>query len=155
MTDNGIITVRLTLNGEQIEDNVPADLNLLEYLRDTRALRSVKSGCRIGYCGACTVVLDGALPAHTCCMLTGQVDGRRIETVDSATREVAALQDALARRNALQCGFCMPGIVMTGVAFLRAPRDTEALELLLGNICRCGAHSRIIGAFRDAATRLA
>lgn len=142
--------VRLIVNGEEREGEVPSGISLLDYLRDEAGLFSVKTGCRVGYCGACTVIVDD-LPVHSCCLLAVQVEGRRIETVEGDGPEVAACHEAFAANNAMQCGVCIPGMIMSGAAAVRSHAgEEEVREILLGNICRCGGYSRILRAVTAA-----
>lgn len=142
--------VRLIVNGQERKEEIPSGMSLLDYLRDEATLFSVKTGCRVGYCGACTVLLDD-LPVHSCCLLAVQVEGRRIETVEGDGLEVAACQNAFAANNAVQCGFCIPGMIMSGAAATRRHvSEEEVRDILLGNICRCGGYSRIFKAVMAA-----
>jgi aerobic-type carbon monoxide dehydrogenase small subunit (CoxS/CutS family) len=142
--------LKLTINGEEKTVRVPAAVSLLDFLRDEVGLLSPKTGCRVGYCGACTVIMDD-LPVHSCCLLAVQAEGRRVETVEGDGPEVSACQQAFAEANAVQCGVCIPGMIMSAAAIVRCGADEhEMRDIMLGNICRCGGYSRIMKAV-DAA----
>ncbi|MPZ23464.1 MAG: 2Fe-2S iron-sulfur cluster binding domain-containing protein [Dehalococcoidia bacterium] len=141
----------ITVNEREREFAVPTDTTLLGFLRDYCELRGTKSGCEIGYCGACTVLLDGQ-PVHACCLLAAQCHGRTVETIEGVAGGDASIQRDFADADAAQCGVCIPGFIMSGIFVRRsAPdpglgREEFAREVLLGNICRCGNYSRIVQA---------
>ena len=142
--------LRLVVNGEDRVAEVSGEISLLDFLRDEMGLFSVKPGCRVGYCGSCTVLVDD-LAVHSCCLLAIQVEGCRLETVEGGSPEVAACQAAIAANNAVQCGVCIPGIIMSGAGLLRSNASgEEAKDMMLGNICRCGGYSRIVRAIQEA-----
>jgi len=152
------LTVRaitLTVNGSSESLEVPDHLTLLQMLRDRLALTGTKNGCEAGECGACTVLVDGE-PINACLMLAVEADGREVVTVEGLAAEegLTPLQQAFIDRNAIQCGFCTPGMLMSATALLaRSPRPTEEeiREALLGNLCRCTGYVRIIQAIEDVA----
>ncbi|MCZ6605134.1 MAG: (2Fe-2S)-binding protein [Alphaproteobacteria bacterium] len=144
------VTIKCTVNGEAVEETVPARLNLVDFLRENLDLTGSHVGCEHGVCGACTVRLDGRI-VRGCLTLAAQADGATVETIEgiTATGEIADLQDAFLARNAAQCGFCTPGILMTGAELLiREPDATRAKirEFLSGNYCRCTGYQAIIDA---------
>jgi aerobic-type carbon monoxide dehydrogenase small subunit (CoxS/CutS family) len=144
------VTVRMLLNGrEAAVECEPTDM-LLDVLRD-EGLTSVRETCRIGVCGACTVLLDGE-PVSGCLTMAAQVHGREITTVEGlgGTHPV---QRAFVEAHAFQCGWCTPGFVLTAKRLLEenaAPSDAEIAEALGGNLCRCGSYVKITEAVRRA-----
>ena len=144
------VTIKCTVNGEAVEETVPARLNLVDFLRENLDLTGSHVGCEHGVCGACTVRLDGRI-VRGCLTLAAQADGATVETVEgiTATGEIADLQDAFLERNAAQCGFCTPGILMTGAELLIREPDADRSkirEFLSGNYCRCTGYQAIIDA---------
>ena len=146
--------IRFTLNGKEIVYAGSAADRLLEVLRDTYDLKSVKCGCREGECGACSVLIDGVL-YNSCCVAMGAVDGHEITTVEGfrETERFAALSKAFAELSAVQCGFCIPGMILAAESVLSAnphPTEDEVREGLSGNICRCTGYNAIVGAVLNA-----
>ncbi len=147
----------LYVNGKPA--SLPSDptMPLLEFLRDKLELGSVREGCGIGMCGTCTVLLDGRA-ISSCLLLTGQVVGRMITTVEGLIGEAGELhpvQVAYLEAHAFQCAFCTPGFVLSTVALLEeSPRPTDdAIRAYLGgNLCRCGSYINILKAVRKAST---
>lgn len=145
----------VTVNGAERPISSPPETPLLEVLREELGLRATRFGCGQGACGACMVLLDGA-PVPSCDMPVSEADGRRVETAESLDGPDGAhpVLRALVAHQAGQCGYCLPGIAMTAVGLLRAnpaPSGAEIREALDGNLCRCGAHPRILRAIADAA----
>jgi aerobic-type carbon monoxide dehydrogenase small subunit (CoxS/CutS family) len=151
-------TVRITINGESYEHDVPIRMLLVDFIRDVAGLTGTHVGCTYeGVCGACTVQLDGAA-VKSCLMLAAQADGHQVTTVEGLARDgkLTPLQQAFNDHHALQCGFCTPGILMNMDDFLRAhpnPSDEEIRRGLVGNLCRCTGYAHIVDAVRDAAKR--
>ncbi len=144
--------ITLHVNGEAVAADVPARLHLADFLRDNLGLTGTHLGCEHGVCGACTVRLDGGI-VRACLVLAVQADGGAVETIEglSDTGEIADLQDAFAARNALQCGYCTPGMLVTAQDLLlragKAPPDRAAIrEHLSGNYCRCTGYEAIVDA---------
>jgi carbon-monoxide dehydrogenase small subunit len=130
-------------------------MTLLQMLRERLALTGTKNGCEAGECGACTVLVDGE-PVNSCMMLAVEADGRDVLTVEGLAPEgrLSPLQEAFVEHNAVQCGFCTPGMLMSAHALLqRNPRPAEAeiKEALVGNLCRCTGYVRILDAVQAAA----
>jgi xanthine dehydrogenase YagT iron-sulfur-binding subunit len=130
---------------------------LLDVLRERLALTGTKKGCDQGACGACTVLVDGRR-VLSCLMLAAQCDGCEVTTIEGLGSEAQLhpLQSAFVRHDALQCGYCTPGQIMSAVALLdegRAGSDEEIREFMSGNLCRCGAYPNIVAAIRDVAGR--
>jgi CO/xanthine dehydrogenase Mo-binding subunit/aerobic-type carbon monoxide dehydrogenase small subunit (CoxS/CutS family) len=148
--------ITLTVNGETSTLEVPADRTLLELLKDDLHRKSIKSGCYIGECGACTVILDGR-PVNACMILAVEADGAVIQTAEAETEQLgvlSALQQAFVDFGAIQCGFCTPGMLNSARALLgRNPHPTreEIVEALAGNYCRCTGYEPIIQAVEAVA----
>jgi carbon-monoxide dehydrogenase small subunit len=143
-------TITLTVNGQQEQLIVPSNMTLLHALRVQLGLTGTKNGCEAGECGACTVLVDGE-PINSCLVLAVEVDGKEVTTVEGLAEEgqLTPLQQALAELNAVQCGYCTPGILMAATALLQRnsqPTPREIQEALVGNLCRCTGYQRIIDA---------
>ena len=148
-------TITLMVNGAQERLDVPSNMTLLQMLRERLALTGTKNGCEAGECGACTVLVDGE-PTNSCMMLAVEADGREVLTVEGLAPEgkLSPLQQAFVEHNAVQCGFCTPGMLMSATALLERnpqPGEGEIKEALVGNLCRCTGYVRIIEAVQDAA----
>jgi len=148
--------ISVTVNGTVTTRRVPARHHLIDFLRDELGLTGSHTGCEHGVCGACTVRVDGRI-VRGCLMLAVQADGRRVDTIEglSDAGELRELQEAFHRRNALQCGFCTPGMLLAAqdlvVNHPNASR-TEIREHLSGNYCRCTGYQAIIDAVEDVLT---
>jgi carbon-monoxide dehydrogenase small subunit len=147
--------ISLTVNGEPVTRRVPLRRNLVDFLRGDLGLTGTHVGCEQGVCGACTVRLDGRV-VRGCLLLAVQAAGATVETIEgvSDSGEIAALQDAFHARNALQCGFCTPGMLLTASELLRnkaALTREEVREHLSGNFCRCTGYQAIVDAVMAAA----
>lgn len=146
------IEISLTVNGAALSRRVEPRTSLVDFLRYELQLTGSHVGCEHGMCGACTVRVDGAI-ARACLMLAVQADGCSVETIEgvTATGEVFDLQQAFAEENALQCGFCTPGMLLTAQDLLsRAPEagPEEIREALSGSYCRCTGYHAIVEAIR-------
>ncbi|MFZ5734669.1 MAG: (2Fe-2S)-binding protein [Pseudomonadota bacterium] len=142
--------ITLTINGERVTRSVAARTHLVDFLREELDLTGSHLGCEHGVCGACTVQVDG-VPVRGCLMLAVQADGASIVTVEGLTDSgvVADVQEAFLRRNALQCGFCTPGILTTIADLLATDRNPsrEAIRAAIsGNYCRCTGYQAIVDA---------
>jgi carbon-monoxide dehydrogenase small subunit len=149
--------VTLTVNGEVVSRPVPVRLSLVDFLRGDLGLTGTHVGCEHGVCGACTVRFDGRI-ARGCLMLAVQADGASVETIEGASDsgELSSLQDEFRTRNALQCGFCTPGILLTANELIRRGQDLTregVREHLSGNVCRCTGYQAIVDAVMAAAGR--
>ena len=150
-----MLTVSVTINGQQHQRSVEPRLLLSDFLRQEIGLTGTHVGCEHGVCGACTILFDGE-PARSCIMLAAQSDQHEIRTIEglaSASGELNTLQTAFREAHGLQCGFCTPGILMTMTAFLRdrpAPTEHEIRETLSGNLCRCTGYQHIVDAVQRA-----
>jgi carbon-monoxide dehydrogenase small subunit len=153
------ISISLRVNGERVDAFVLPRLNLADFLREHLKLTGTHVGCEHGVCGACTVRLNGEI-VRACLTLAVQVDGASVETIEglSDNGEIADLQAAFRDRNALQCGFCTPAMLMAAQDLLRqnATPDREQIrEHLSGNYCRCTGYQAIVDAVEETARRRA
>jgi carbon-monoxide dehydrogenase small subunit len=144
--------IKVTVNGVTYEHTVEPRLLLSDFLRHTLGLTGTHVGCEHGVCGACTVLLDGD-SVRSCLLFAVQVDGARVETVESlgTIGRMNALQEAFHEHHALQCGFCTPGMLMTATDLLRKyplVSDDDIREGLSGNLCRCTGYEHIVRAVR-------
>ena len=152
--------LNVTVNGEQHQaDNVWEGESLLYVLRERLGLPGSKNACEQGECGSCTVYLDG-VPACACLVAAGQAEGREVRTVEGLAEgdELDPVQQAFVQRDAVQCGFCTPGLVVAAHDLLdrtERPSDVEIREALAGNLCRCTGYEKIMDAVRLAAQRKA
>ena len=150
-------TITVTINGAPERLDVPSNMTLLQMLREKLALTGTKNGCEAGECGACTVLLDGE-PVNSCMTLAVETDGRQVLTIEGLAPEgdLSPLQHAFVDHNAVQCGFCTPGMVLSATALLRRnpdPTEAEINEALVGTLCRCTGYVRIIDAIQDGAAQ--
>jgi carbon-monoxide dehydrogenase small subunit len=149
-------SITVTVNGKTEYLTVPSHMTLLQMLRENLALTGTKNGCAAGECGACTVLVDGK-PVNSCMTLAVEVDGRGIVTVEGLAHkdgQMSPLQQAFAELNAVQCGFCTPGMLISAHALLKrkpSPSEQEVREALVGNLCRCTGYLRIVKAIQAAA----
>ncbi|MGB8434757.1 MAG: (2Fe-2S)-binding protein [Burkholderiales bacterium] len=151
------IGITLKVNGEEVRQEVPARLNLADFLRQELALTGTHVGCEHGVCGACTLRVNGRI-VRSCLLLAAQADGCEVQTIEglAASGEIAALQNAFIEHNALQCGYCTPGMLFAAADFVAAgrPPTREAVrEHLSGNYCRCTGYQSIIDAVCEVATQ--
>ena len=142
--------VNMTVNGEPVSRLVPVRQHLVDFLRGELELTGSHLGCEHGVCGACSVRVDGAV-VRGCLMLAVQADGAEVVTIEGLTDsgEIADLQENFVARNALQCGFCTPGMLMTAAELLAAgePMERQDIrEFMSGNFCRCTGYQAIIDA---------
>jgi aerobic-type carbon monoxide dehydrogenase small subunit (CoxS/CutS family) len=145
----------LRVNGTVHRVEVEPDRTLLSVLRNELDLTGTKYGCGEGQCGACTVLVDGQA-THACTLRIGNIGDKPITTIEGLEHDgrLHPLQQAFLDHGAFQCGYCTPGMIMAGVALLAdtpAPNDDEIVDVLQGNLCRCGTYSRIMAAVRQAA----
>ncbi len=149
------VEISLNVNGERVKRSVPARLNLADFLRNELELTGTHVGCEHGVCGACTVRVDGEI-VRSCLMFTAQADGCKVDTIEglSDSREIEELQSAFVLTNALQCGFCTPGVLMAAQSLLRDepnPSRERIREYLSGNYCRCTGYQAIVDAIEAVA----
>lgn len=148
-------TISFNLNGKPVSLAAEGDKGLLWVLRTDFDLTGTKFGCGINYCGACTVVVDGE-PVRSCQYPVKNVRGKNVTTIEGLSNngKLHPLQEAFIEHNAMQCGFCTSGMIMQGYSFLEknpTPTRDEILAALENNLCRCGAHVRIIKAMETVA----
>ena len=151
-------TIRFKLNGRDTELVTDPNQILLWVLRNNIGLTGTKFGCGIGFCGACTVLIDNE-PVRACMTAVGDISGKSIVTIEGMEMngQLHPLQQAFIDHDALQCGFCTPGMILTAPGLLSknpSPTREEIVAGLEENLCRCGAHTRIIDAVQDAAGKL-
>lgn len=151
--------IKLTVNGEERELTVPSNRTLLDALRDDLGYTDTKYGCGTGECGACTVLVDGVTSINGCLTLAATMNGRSITTVAGLARDgnLHPVQQAFIDHDAVQCGFCTPGMVLKTISLLAdnpAPNESEIRHGLEGNICRCTGYSKIVEAVQDASDRM-
>jgi carbon-monoxide dehydrogenase small subunit len=149
--------ITLTINGEYQQVDIPAQMTLLQMLRDKLALTGTKNGCNAGECGACTVMLDGEA-VNSCMVLAVECDGTNVITVEGLAKDgvLDPVQQTILDHGGVQCGFCTPGVLISARALLNRnpnPSDEEIRESLVGNLCRCTGYLRLVDAVKDAAAR--
>ncbi|MBQ2217512.1 MAG: (2Fe-2S)-binding protein [Firmicutes bacterium] len=153
-----MIPVSFILNGKPVRCEVPAEETLVDTIRNRFRLTGTKKGCGTGDCGSCTVLLDGTA-VRSCTLLTGMVEGRSITTIEGVGTmdHLHPVQQAFVDVNAIQCGYCIPGMVLTAIALLRENPDPTEEEIRLaisGNLCRCTGYQKIVEAIQLAAERM-
>lgn len=146
--------VALQLNGEAVELEIKPNRTLLELLREDLALTGTKDGCGIGECGSCTVLLDG-WPIRSCLALAVEARGREVTTIEGLAKgeRLHPLQESFIRNGAIQCGFCIPGMLLVAKALLDEkphPTEQEVRAAIAGNLCRCTGYVKIIDAILAA-----
>ncbi|MGE5349763.1 MAG: (2Fe-2S)-binding protein [Actinomycetota bacterium] len=151
-------TIRFKLNGRETELVTDPNQILLWVLRNHLGLTGTKFGCGIGFCGACTVLIENE-PVRSCMIPVSDVSGKSVVTIEGLGEgeELHPVQQAFIDHDALQCGFCTPGMIVTAVGFLGknpSPTRGEIVAGLEDNLCRCGAHTRIIDAVEEAAGKI-
>lgn len=150
--------IRCTVNGKPVEKMVDVRASLTDLLRDDFSLTSVKKGCEVGECGACTVLIDGEC-FNSCIYLAAWVDGKNIRTVEGLMGpdgELSDIQQAFIDEGAIQCGFCTPGFLMTVLEILESGKlysDDELRKLLSGHLCRCTGYQNILNAVKKTMLR--
>jgi carbon-monoxide dehydrogenase small subunit len=148
-------SIALTVNGEEVRETVEARTSLVDFLRERLGLTGSHVGCEQGVCGACTVRLDGMI-VRGCLVLAVQCAGSRVDTIEGVSEagEIADLQEAFVRRNALQCGFCTPGMLLSAHELLSqggVPSREQIRAHLSGNYCRCTGYQAIVDAVEAVA----
>ncbi len=152
------LKIRLKINGEEREAEVEPRLLLVHLIRETLGLTGTHIGCDTSNCGACTVLLDGK-PIKSCTIFAVQADGREVLTVEGLAKdgELHPIQEGFWQEHGLQCGFCTPGMLMTGYAFLQQnanPSEDEIRQAISGNLCRCTGYVNIVKSVEYAARKL-
>ena len=151
------VEISMRVNGDAVTRRVEARLNLVDFLREEIGLTGSHVGCEHGVCGACTVRVDGRI-VRGCLMVAAQADGADVWTIEglSDTGEIRGLQDAFVERNALQCGYCTPGMLLTIAELMQRKPDAsraEIREFISGNYCRCTGYQAIVDAVEMARAR--
>ncbi|MBO23281.1 MAG: (2Fe-2S)-binding protein [Rhodospirillaceae bacterium] len=149
------VDITLTVNGQSVTQQVPARTNLVDFVRYELELTGSHVGCEHGVCGACTIRVDGEI-VRGCLMLAAQADGANVETIEGMTENgvISDLQRAFHERNAVQCGFCTPGMLLTAEELLQtnpAPSREDIREFISGNYCRCTGYQAIVDAIERVA----
>jgi carbon-monoxide dehydrogenase small subunit len=149
--------INVSVNGIDEQLVVPSNMTLMRMLRESLALTGTKNGCSAGECGACTVLLNGA-PVNSCMVLAVECDGANIVTVEglAGDQQLDPLQEALIAAGGVQCGFCIPGVLISSRALLDRnpnPSEDEIRQALVGNLCRCTGYTRVIDGVKAAARR--
>ncbi len=151
--------ISLTVNVKRVQAEVDSRMTLAEFLREGLGLTGTKVGCNRGECGSCTVITDNR-PVYSCTVLAVEATGRRVLTIEGLTGEegkLHPLQEAFIEEDALQCGYCTPGMILSVIALLhRNPHPTEEdiRNAIDGNLCRCGSYSNILKATLKASEKM-
>ena len=151
-------TIKVKVNGVEHTSDVEPRLLLVHYIREVLRLTGTHIGCDTSHCGACTVVMDGRA-VKSCTVFAIQADGRDVLTVEGLEQDgkLHPLQEGFFQEHGLQCGYCTPGMLMTGAAFLQsnnAPTDDEIRHAISGNLCRCTGYVNIVKAYQYAAQKM-
>ena len=152
------VAIKVNVNGTEQRAEIEPRLLLVHFLRENLRLTGTHIGCDTSHCGACTVVLDGK-PVKSCTVFAVQADERSIMTVEGLEEDgkLHPLQDGFFQEHGLQCGYCTPGMLMTGYAFLKEnsdPSDDEIRHAISGNLCRCTGYVNIVKAYQYAAQKM-
>jgi len=147
------VLIKTTINGKQVELDVRPNMTLLDFLRDEMGLTGTKRGCEVGECGACTVLLNGQA-VNSCLILVPQIDGQEILTVEGLAQgeKLHPLQESFLDHDAVHCGFCTPGMLISAKALLDHtpdPSEEETRVAISGNLCRCSGYQQIVDAIRE------
>lgn len=150
--------IQFELNGSPVKLNLETELILLWVLRTEYGLTGTKFGCGLGFCGACTILLDGE-PVRSCLIPASDAEGKKVLTIEGLSRngELHPIQKAFAAHDALQCGYCTPGMIMNACGLLLKnpePSRKEIIDAMEDNLCRCGTYGRIIKAIQSAASEM-
>jgi len=151
------VIINTTINGRKYKLPVLPNQTLLHLLREELGLTGTKCGCEIGECGACTVILDGEA-VNSCLVLVPQIDGKKVLTVEGLAKDgkLHPLQESFMDHDAVHCGFCTPGMLMSAKALLDKnpnPDEKEIRTAISGNLCRCTGYVQIVEAIKNAATK--
>ena len=155
-----MVTVNMIVNGENVTKTIPVRTHLVDFVRTELGFTGSHLGCEHGVCGACSVRVDGDV-VRGCLMLAAQAEGAEVVTIEglSDTGEISDLQDKFVERNALQCGFCTPGMVMSAIGIVERNKDSldekTVREELEGNFCRCTGYHNIVKAILAAHVEMA
>jgi aerobic-type carbon monoxide dehydrogenase small subunit (CoxS/CutS family) len=149
--------ISVTVNGRNEQVVVPSNMTLMRMLRENLALTGTKNGCSAGECGSCTVLVNDE-PVNSCMILAAECDGASIITVEglAGDQQLDPIQDAMIAAGAVQCGYCIPGVLISSRALLNRnpdPSEDEIRQALVGNLCRCTGYARIVDSVKAAARR--
>jgi carbon-monoxide dehydrogenase small subunit len=152
------VSVNVTVNGEPRARSIESRMLLVDFLRDELGLTGTHIGCDTGHCGACTVMLND-VPVKSCLLIAAQANNSNVETIEGLATDgkLHAVQEAFLEEDALQCGFCTPGMILSTLFLLRRnpnPSDLEIRNGIEGNLCRCTGYLNILKAVRAAAAKL-
>ena len=147
-------SVEIEINGVKHQVNADPDTSLLEIIRDDLGMTGTKFGCGESECGACTVLINGT-PSHACITQLSEIAGASITTIEGLEKngKLHPLQQAFIDEGAMQCGYCVSGMIMTGVGLLEKnpnPTDAQIVQFMSGNLCRCGGYPRMLAAIKRA-----
>ena len=150
--------ISVTVNGQMVEKTVPVNETLVEFIRNDLFLMGTKEGCDEGECGACTVLLDGK-PVNSCLMLAAEADGHSITTIEGLSDDgrLHPIQEAFVEIGAVQCGYCIPGMILSAKAVLDEfpdPTEEQIRTGIEGNLCRCTGYNRIVEGIKLAADKI-
>jgi aerobic-type carbon monoxide dehydrogenase small subunit (CoxS/CutS family) len=153
-----IENIQFNLNGKPVELSVDPNLTLMWVLRDKFGLTGTKFGCGLGFCGSCTVLMEDE-PVRSCMLTIGDVGGLRIQTIEGLAKNgsLHPIQKAFMQHDALQCGYCTPGMIMNAYGLLLRnpePSKQEIIDAMEDNLCRCGTYNRIILAIQTASKEM-
>ena len=153
-----MISINIKINGKKISKEIPDNILLSEFLRDNLSLTGTHVGCDTSQCGACVVHLNGN-SVKSCTTFVADCDGAEVTTIEGIANngKMHPMQEAFKKHHGLQCGFCTPGMVMSAVDLLQKnknPSEKEIRDWLEGNICRCTGYQGIVGAVKDAASKI-
>ena len=154
-----LVEITCTLNSRPVHKRIAPNQTLCDFLHDEMGITSVKKGCDTGECGACTVLLDGK-PVNSCLLLAPQIDSHTITTIEGLASENALhpLQEAFIKLDAIQCGYCIPGMILTASALMKEklnPTEAEVKRYLSGNLCRCTGYQQQVQAVMLACKMMA
>jgi carbon-monoxide dehydrogenase small subunit len=149
--------ITVTVNGKEEQVVVPSNMTLMRMLRECLALTGTKNGCSAGECGSCTVLMNGE-PVNSCMVLAAECEGAHIVTIEglAGDKQLDPIQETMIAAGAVQCGFCIPGVIISSRALLDRipnPNEDEIREALVGNLCRCTGYARILESVKAAARR--
>jgi len=157
MKPTDLVEISCKINGTLVKKKVAPNQTLCDFLHDEVARTEVKKGCDTGECGACTVHLDGR-PVTSCLVLAPQANGRKITTIEGLGKAGMLLQESFIELDAVQCGYCIPGMIMTAAALVKEkqnPKEEEVKRYLSGNLCRCTGYQQQVQAVMLACKKMA
>jgi aerobic carbon-monoxide dehydrogenase small subunit len=149
-----MFNLKINVNGADYEREIRPETRLLDFIRNDLGLTGTKEGCGEGECGACTVIVDG-VAVDSCLMLAAQCHGKKVETIEGLERDgvLHPVQQSFLENGAVQCGFCIPGMVLSAKALLDSnpePSDEEVKECVSGNLCRCTGYDKMFTSIKEA-----